>query len=173
MTVARRLKAAVLIGLIWAVAWGLIVSVAGTLIEVATASRPQIGGWTLSGILHGLEVPFVMGAVVGFLAGTAFAALVGTVGRRSSIETLTNRRVALWGGLGSALLIVVARLSLNGLGGGATALLAIAGFFGMSGAVSAVLMLRAAKGGRVIGSGDLHGIGGGGSHELPILDNET
>jgi len=87
----RRLRGIIGTGLTWAVGW------AGV-----TVALNLLGGVPLRYI--GLIA--VSGVVRGFIAGGAFAVILSIAERRHTLEDLSLRRVALWGGIGGSLLLL-------------------------------------------------------------------
>ena len=87
----RRLRGIVGTGLTWAVGW------AGVTIAL--------------NLLGGIPLQFLgrialSGAVWGFIAGGAFAVILSVAERRHTLEDLSLRRVALWGGIGGSLVFL-------------------------------------------------------------------
>ena len=100
----RRLRGIIGTGLTWAVGWiGLFV--AYLLREDGNRGRPRGG---TSCFLPLLEEVFVVGTF-GFLAGSTFGALLSVLEGHKSLEEITFKRIAAWGGLGG--LAVVALVS--------------------------------------------------------------
>ena len=112
----RRLRGIIGTGVIWAVGW------AGGLV-----AWHLFGGWPLEFI--GQTV--FTGLVLGFVAGGSFASVLSIAERRHTLADLSLWRVALWGGIGGTLLIIVA-VSIAALVGasiGGGVLGGLAGFF--------------------------------------------
>ena len=87
----RRLRGIIGTGLTWAVGW------AGV-----TVALNLLGGVPL----QYLGLIAVSGLVRGFIAGGAFAVILSIAERRHTLEDLSLRRVALWGGIGGSLLLL-------------------------------------------------------------------
>ena len=89
----RKLRGIVGTGLTWAVGWA---------------------GVTLAlNVLTGIPFHFVgqvalSGLVRGFIAGGAFATILSIAERRHTLQDLSLRRVALWGGIGGSVLFFMA-----------------------------------------------------------------
>jgi hypothetical protein len=90
----RRLRGVIGTGLTWAVGW---VSLFGAYLLARMAIGAGLEGYEL--FLPLLEEVFIVGAF-GFLAGSTFGAVLGVLERHKSLEEITFKRVALWGGLG-------------------------------------------------------------------------
>lgn len=87
----RRLRGILGTGLTWAVGW------AGVTVALS--------------LIGGVPFPFLFrvvlsGAAQGFIAGGVFATILSVAERRHTLEDLSLRRVALWGGIGGACLFV-------------------------------------------------------------------
>ena len=96
----RRLRGIIGMGLAWAAGLGLVGSAIGLL-----------GFLTGDGFVTGLALT---GAFIGFVAGSGFGAILSLTEGRRGLEDLSLKRVALWGGLGGALVACATNL----LGGG-------------------------------------------------------
>lgn len=94
----RRIRGAIGMGLTWAAAWlgaGLILLL---IVGVGAA-----------------DVPFpALFAVLGFLAGVAFSAVLGIVEGRRRFDQMSLPRFAAWGGVGGLLLSVVMTTAVGG-----------------------------------------------------------
>ena len=90
----RRLRGIMGRGLTWAVGW---VGLFGAYLLGRLIIGAGLEGYEL--FLPLLEEVFVVGTI-GFLAGSTFGAVLGVLERHKSLEEITFRRVALWGGLG-------------------------------------------------------------------------
>ena len=135
----RRIRGAVIIGLIWAVVWAPIGVLIGMIVDPdGSMDEP----WLL------------VGAYPGFLGGVAFAALLGAVGRRRRFGELSVPRFAAWGaaaglGVGGLWLALASasdppRWALNAVVVGSVTLLS-----SISAAGSLALARRAQKGATV------------------------
>jgi len=121
----RRIRAAIGIGLTWALAWfgaGLVL-----LLVVGFGAA---------------DVPFpLFFGLLGFLAGATFSGLLGILGRRRRFDQMSLPRFATWGALGglllSAILVVAA-----GPGGD---VLVMSTVFALAGAISAAGTLALAR----------------------------
>lgn len=94
----RRIRGAIGMGLIWAMAWfgaGLIL-----LLVVGVGAA---------------DVPFpLFFALLGFLAGVTFSGILGIVEGRRRFHQMSLPRFAAWGGVGGFLLSVVLAIALGG-----------------------------------------------------------
>jgi peptidoglycan/LPS O-acetylase OafA/YrhL len=86
--ILRRIKAAIGIGLTWALAW----FAAGMALLLVVGPDAA-------------DVPFPLGfGLLGFLTGVTFSGLLGLVERNRRFDEMSIPRFALWGATGSALL---------------------------------------------------------------------
>ena len=126
---SRRIRGAVGMGLIWAMAWfgaGLIL-----LLVIFVIGAP------------GADVPFPLGfGLLGFLAGVTFSGVLGIVEGRRRFDQMSLPRFAVWGGVGGFLLSGIFVL-LAGLGG--ETLVVLGPVFALSGAGCAVGSLALAR----------------------------
>lgn len=121
----RRLRAAVGIGLTWAAAW----------FGAGMAMLFVVG-------FGAADVPFpLFFGLLGFLAGTAFAAVLGIVERRRRFDQMSLPRTAGWGALGGLLLAGGLTLA-TGVGG---ALPVLGPVFALAGATCAAGTLALAR----------------------------
>ena len=97
----RRLRGILGTGLTWAVGW-----------TGVTVALNLVGGVPL----HFLGQLVLSGMVRGFVAGGAFAVILSIAERRHTLEDLSLRRVALWGGIGGGFLFLSAVPFLLSLG---------------------------------------------------------
>lgn len=84
------------VGVTWAVGWAIVMFIIGSIIGVVDPDSIDAG-----------EEPWRMAAIVafvGFLSGTAFAAIFASAERRRKIRELSVLRSAVWGALGGAVL---------------------------------------------------------------------
>ena len=86
----RRIKAALGMGLLWALGWGAI----GGLMELLANFIPRLN------VVDMWIQPFVIG---GFVAGAFFSLVLGVAARRRKFEELSIGRFAAWGALGGLL----------------------------------------------------------------------
>ena len=99
----RRLRGIIGTGLTWAVGWiGLFVAY----LLREDGNRGRLRG--VRAVSSLLEEVFVVGTF-GFLAGSTFGALLSVLEGHKSLEEITFKRIAAWGGLGG--LAVVALVS--------------------------------------------------------------
>ena len=90
----RKCRGALGLGLMWSVAWLAIFALLGVIIGVADpdsidpGEEPRRVAW--------------IGAVFGFISGTAFGALLSIAEGRRMLRGLSVWRAALWGALGTA-----------------------------------------------------------------------
>ena len=124
-TMMRRVRGALGMGLVWALAAGFV----GGMIELAANLFPGMG-WTSV-----VDMWIQTLAVPGFLCGVSFSILLGTLARHRRIEELSVPRVAGLGALGGALLSSLVFL-LEG-GGSLLILGAVAGVLGLFSATAA------------------------------------
>ena len=87
----RRLRGILGTGLTWAFGWA---GVTLALNLVGGIPLQFIGQIVLSGVVRG------------FIAGAGFAVILSIAERRHTLEDLSIRRVALWGGIGGSLVFV-------------------------------------------------------------------
>jgi hypothetical protein len=87
----RRIRSALVIGLLWGIAW-LILGIVVDELMVWFASPPRAIDTLLLGIWTGL----------GIVSGTTFAGLLARLERNRTVETLAFRRLVLWGVLAGA-----------------------------------------------------------------------
>ena len=118
MRLARWLRGALGVALTWAALWVLVGLAIYAVIR--TVDPGDIGPG------EGLDRALPILALVGFLSGLGFAALLSLVERRRTLRELSLGRVALWGLLGSAAvpLLMGTDASMGGLTGALGALFA-------------------------------------------------
>ena len=120
----RRIRGAIGMGLMWAMAWfgaGLIL-----LLVVGVGAA---------------DVPFpLFFALLGFLAGVTFSGILGIVEGRRRFDQMSLPRFAAWGGVGGLLLSVVLAAAFGG-----DALLVLGPIFALSGAGCAAGSLALAR----------------------------
>ena len=94
--VLRKLRGMLGMGITWAVGWTLVMFMIGTIIGIVDPDSIDPGEepWRMAGII----------SFVGFLSGTAFAAIFASAERRRKIRELSVLRSAFWGALGGAVL---------------------------------------------------------------------
>jgi len=97
MTVLRRVRGAIGMGLTWAVFWALF----GILIGVASIVLPWLP-W--GAFFRVFDAPLPALAVPGFVGGAIFSVVLGIAGRRRRFQELSMPRFAAWGALAGALL---------------------------------------------------------------------
>jgi len=97
----RRLRGIIGTGLTWAVGWA---GLYGGFLLAAWAFGAE-AQWELWPVLR---LVFNVGTY-GFLAGSTFGVILSVLERQKSLEEITFKRIALWGGLGG--LAVIALLS--------------------------------------------------------------
>jgi hypothetical protein len=92
----QKLRGMLGVGVTWAVGWAVVMFIIGSIIGVVDPDSIDAGEepWRLA-----LLVGFV-----GFLSGTAFAAIFASAERRRKIRELSVLRSAVWGALGGAVL---------------------------------------------------------------------
>lgn len=134
--VLRRVRGAIGMGLIWAVAWGFAGSLVTLGFVINTGSRP--------------DAPFpIMFGMFGFVAGVLFSGVLGLVEGRRRFEEMSLRRFAMWGALGGIALATTFVLALS-IGNPAFLqyLLVLAPAFGAAAAGSAAGSLALARKGQ-------------------------
>lgn len=129
----RRIRAAIRMGLTWALAWfgaGMALLVVGLVFGVTA------------------DVPFpILFGLFGFLAGTAFSGVLGIVEGRRRFDQMSLPRFAVWGAVGGILLTGIF-VSVAALGGDITPLRnlgVLLPVFGLAGAGSAAGVLALAR----------------------------
>lgn len=92
----RKLRGMLGMGITWSVGWAMVMFIIGTIIGVVDPDSIDPGEepWRMAGMI----------AFVGFLSGTAFAAIFASAERRRKIRELSVLRSAFWGALGGAVL---------------------------------------------------------------------
>ena len=136
----RRIRGAVGVGLTWAVLWGL---GGGLMWLVRTAADNG---------LQSLDIALFLGsqyAVVGFLGGVTFSALLRLAEGRRRFDQLRARRFAVWGALGGLLIggIYAGALMLlfgDGFDAATVQFLAIDALFGAGSAAGSLAIARRA-----------------------------
>jgi urea transporter len=90
-------------GITWAVGWAIVIFIIGSIISVVDPDAIDAGEepWRLAGLV----------GFVGFLSGTAFAAIFASAERRKKIRDLSVLRSAVWGALGGAVLPVLTSMN--------------------------------------------------------------
>lgn len=155
----RRLRAALGIGLTWALAWGAAGGLAFTLVWLGMEPY-QRGrtGWA-NGIATSAMATLIA-AMLGMIGGVLFATLLGVGERKGNVDQLSLRRIALLGGAGSLGLYLAASVGIGlltesvSLGiGFVTGTAFGAGVFTALGAASASMTLRLAQR-AAVGDGD-------------------
>ena len=92
----RRLRGIIATGLAWAVGWAAAFSIVNAVVTL------------IIGQFLRFDLVAVAGAVYGFIAGGAFATILSITERRRTLEDLSLGRVALWGAIGGAALVLFA-----------------------------------------------------------------
>ena len=158
----KKLRAVVGNAVTWAAVWaGWGVALAWVLGLFAQPGAP--GAWDF------LPQIAAQGALMGFVGGTAFSAILGVLHRRYALAELDARRLALWGTLGGLVLpFGVLAFTLQGFGVPITPVLAAQTFllFGVPGVASAFGTIKVAQ----AADRRLDG-GGGGAVELPTPES--
>lgn len=132
----RRLRAAVVIGALWAGVWFTVGMVLLLIVGFGAADVP---------------FPLFFG-FLGFLAGAIFSGVLGLIERRRSFGQLSLPRIAGWGGLGGILLAVIVTL-LAGPGPELTVILPVFGLAGAASAAGTLALARRAGAPRQVGRG--------------------
>lgn len=132
----RRIRGAVVVGLTWAVAWGVI---GGAVMELIVDPHGRIADiW-----------PMVLG-IPGFFGGLLFALVFSIAERRRRFEELSLPRFGAWGAIAGALLGGIGVVAF-GLGAGIMIPLALLGAASASGSLA---LARRADDERLLGAGD-------------------
>jgi len=98
----KRIRGILGTGITWAIGWG------ATFVGLRLVLSP--------GHFTGLAALAVSGMGFGFVAGSSFAVILSITERRRSLHQLSLRRVALWGGIGGAMLALLAAPRVIGAG---------------------------------------------------------
>ena len=106
----RRIRAAVVMGLIWALVWAPVAVLIGTQIVDPDDSMDEM--W------------WMVGALPGFLSGVMFSAVLGVAARRRRLDELSIARVGGWGAV-AGVLIALLPFALGDRGGRPVLLLAV------------------------------------------------
>lgn len=101
MMIWRRIRDILVMAITWALAWGALGSALAAARFWWPTSHDPVGIFNLPTIL-------VSWAILGFLSGAVFSALLARRERRRSVDDLATARVAVWGALGGASLPVLA-----------------------------------------------------------------
>ena len=117
----RRIRGAVVVGLMWAIGWGF------------------VGGAVMEGIVdpHGRIAdiwPAVLG-IPGFFGGILFSAVLAIVERRRRFDELSLPRIGVWGAVAGALLALPG-IAVLGLGAGIIVPLTLLGAISASGSLA-------------------------------------
>ncbi|HEX7124034.1 MAG TPA: hypothetical protein VF178_16775 [Gemmatimonadaceae bacterium] len=132
----RRIRGAVVVGLTWAVAWGLI---GGAVMELIVDPHGRIADiW-----------PMVLG-IPGFFGGLLFSLVFSIAERRRRFEELSLPRFGAWGAVAGALLGGIGVVAF-GLGAGIMLPLALLGAASASGSLA---LARRADDERLLSAGD-------------------
>ena len=129
----RRIRAAIGMGLTWALAW-------------FGAGMVLLGVGLLFGETADVPFPILFG-LLGFVAGTAFSGVLGMIEGRRSFDQMSMPRFAGWGGVGGILLTGIF-VSVAALWGDTTPmenLEVLVPVFGLAGAGSAAGVLALAR----------------------------
>lgn len=155
-SILKKIRGAVGTAVTWAVAWG----IGGFgLSAVLFAVSPRLG---LSTFVDAAPMLTVLAGAAGFVGGTVFSAVLGTVHARSRLADLSPFRLALWGGLAGMLVplgIVAGAAVVGGVSLTGEVLLATATVFGGLGVATAAGTVKLAQ----VGARELDG---GGDHDL-------
>lgn len=129
----RRVRAAVVMGLLWAVIWAPAAILLGTLVIDPDNSMDEM--WVM------------VGAIPGFLTGVIFSAVLGVAARQRRLDDLSTARVGGWGAL-AGLVIGVLPFMLGSTSGGpltwvtATAIVASITLLSAASAVGSLAIAR-------------------------------
>jgi len=121
----RRIRAAIAVGLTWAVAWFGVGMILLLIVGVGAADVP---------------FPLFFG-LLGFLAGAAFSGILGLLAGRRTFEQMSLPRFALGGALGGVLIAAI----VNVAAGPGPDLRMIGTVFALAGAISATGTLAIAR----------------------------
>jgi hypothetical protein len=102
----RRLRAAIVMGVLWALIWGPAAILLGTLVIDPDNSMDEM--WVM------------IGAIPGFLTGVIFSAVLGIAARERPLEALSTARVGGWGALAGVVIGVLPFLLGDTSGGALT-----------------------------------------------------
>ena len=128
-TLLRRVRGAVGMGSIWALAWF------GAGMVLLLVLGPGAA-----------DVPFPLGfGLLGFLAGLTFSGVLALAGRRRSFDQISMARFALWGGVGGLLFGVGFAFTAGVLGAASLSFLEMGPLFALAGAGSAAGSLAVAR----------------------------
>jgi hypothetical protein len=132
----KRLRGAVVVGLLWAIGWGF---VGGAVMELIVDPHGRIADiW-----------PAVLG-IPGFFGGVLFSAMFSIAERRRRFDELSLPRFGAWGAVAGALLAVPA-IAVFGLGTGIIIPLTVLGAASASGSLA---LARRADDRERLGAGD-------------------
>ena len=142
----RRVRGAIGMGLVWAVAWALF----GLAIGVASLLTPGLP-WNV--LFDVFDAPLPTLAVPGFIGGALFSVVLGVAGRRRRFHELSMARFVAWGAAGGLLVglvpAVLVALGLATPADGALGLFRVTAFITLPvvllGALSAALTLLIAR----------------------------
>ncbi len=141
-----KIRSVLAIGLLWGLAWAFLSTAINAVFMFGMGGWPLLITWFVKWAwVHG-----VIGSVVGFVVGTAFAAFLGRAERAGEAAEIPMVRAALWGGAGAAVVATVF-MSAVGLLGGAGAVLAgttLAAIYTVIGMVSGAGTVAIARKGR-------------------------
>lgn len=145
----RRLRAAAVMGLLWAVGW----AVAGIALGVLSLLTPFLP-W--DAVFRIFDAPLPALAIPGFVGGTLFSLVLGLAARQRTFDELSTGRVAMWGGIGGVLIALVPAamvgIGLATLGAGSAGVLTLSAIlavpFALLGAGSAGATFAIARKGR-------------------------
>jgi hypothetical protein len=146
---SRRLRAIVLMALLWGAAWAVLgwAVAAGPLVAVAQSGGFGAGGVPRATLLVAAAQVALRWAAFGAVGGALFAAALGWRGLRVragvAVDSLSVRRAAGWGGVAGALLAAGALLlSAAVTPGAALAFLGLATVLGMASGGGAVALAQ-------------------------------
>ena len=138
----RRLRAAVGMGVTWAVAW------------LGLGVAAGLAAFDLGAI--GLMVNALASGAAGFVGGVAFAAVLGLADSRRRFDELSLPRVACWGALGGALVggLQLAVFAAIGSVPNPLMLVAVQGLIGAGSAAGTLALARGADDRELLRAGD-------------------
>ena len=96
----KRLRGAIAVSVLWAIAW----AIGGLLVGASSVLFPALP-WDAFFAVWDAPLPAL--AVPGFVGGAIFSVVLGIAARRRRIDELSLARVATWGALGGLLLALV------------------------------------------------------------------